>query len=77
MAADVTRRERRRRRLIGVVAVFALVAVTLLVGRASASTVARPTTAVIRAQTRAVVLASKARLLSLRIVPPIGSTRSG
>ena len=48
----------------------ALVAVTVLVVQASASTVARPTTAVIRAQTRAVVLASKARLLSLRIVPP-------
>jgi len=55
---------------VGVAAVAALLGLASTAAEASATTAARPTTAEIRAQTRAAVLASRARLLSLRIVPP-------
>lgn len=55
------------RHVISVVAVVAIVGVTLGAGTASATTVVRPTKTETQAQTTATVLASKARLVSLRI----------
>ena len=69
-AASATTSDRLARRLAAVIAFLVIVAVTLAVVPASASTVARPTNAQIQAQTRAAVHASNAQLVSLRVVPP-------
>jgi hypothetical protein len=69
--AVLTRNTGTLARSMGIVACVVAMAVTAVAaGRAAAATGARPTTAEIRAETRAAVLASKARLVSLRIVPP-------
>ena len=55
------------KRLLGVVVVVAVLALSPLAGRAVASTSSRPTKVEIQAQTRATVQASDARLLFLRV----------